>query len=253
MRRKVLGLTDSFLFSADFLPYWYFKNSLIIFILFTVLSGEQSGYILTWGLLLPTWKEVGEEELHVGLGNDYISAIMQQSTLFLSYSSQSSIWSFSFGDNVFSQEPSTRANAWNSGRHLSKCLHSYRMQSYCWGLQTGRNTWEDVKLFQKNFLERTISPFKSKSPALIFSNESERIVLTKGYLISIFQSEFGEFVSFSHATYPYPVWESMLESLQRDSWDGRVKRPWAFLLSWAHQNHNYLQMTVEEKDVKLKT
>ena len=88
MRRKVLGLTDSFLFSADFLPYWYFKNSLIIFILFTVLSGEQSGYILTLGLLLPTWKEVGEEELHVGLGNDYISAIMQQSTLFLSYSSQ---------------------------------------------------------------------------------------------------------------------------------------------------------------------
>lgn len=53
-----------------------------------MLSGEQSGYILTLGLLLPTWKEVGEEELHVGLGNDYISAIMQQSTLFLSYSSQ---------------------------------------------------------------------------------------------------------------------------------------------------------------------
>lgn len=47
-----------------------------------------------------------------------------------------------------------------------------------------RKKQKDVKIFQNNFLESIRSPFKSKSLALIFSNESEYIVLTKEYLIS---------------------------------------------------------------------
>lgn len=53
----------------------------------------------------------------------------------------SSIWSFSFVDNGFSQEPSFWMNVWNSGRHPSKCLCSpSRTQSHFWWLQTVRNS-----------------------------------------------------------------------------------------------------------------